>query len=93
MTTGSEKRSARIELGIMIERSGKGGMRVAEDVTALSAVVTASKVAKSPLASRVITNSRFGIGLPVLASRLSLDFGEHLGIEIAVNAALSAIAS
>jgi len=63
VATGSEKRSARIELGIMIERSGKGGMRVAENVAALSAVVTAGEIAKSPLASRVITDSRFGIGL------------------------------
>jgi hypothetical protein len=63
VTAGSEKRSARIEFGIMIERSGKGGMGVAEDVAALSAVVTPSEIAESSLASRVITDSRFGIGL------------------------------
>lgn len=47
----------------MVERSGVCGMRVAEDVTALSAVVAASEVAESSLASRVVTDGGFRIGL------------------------------
>jgi hypothetical protein len=47
----------------MVERSGEGGMGVAKDVTTLSAVVAASEVAESALASRVVADSRLGIRL------------------------------
>jgi hypothetical protein len=47
----------------VVERSRIGGMRVAEDVTTLSAVVAASEVAESSLASRVVTDGGFGIRL------------------------------
>jgi hypothetical protein len=63
MTTGSGKRCTRVELGIMVKRSSKGGMGVAKDVATLSTVMAASEVAESALASRVVTDSRFGIRL------------------------------
>lgn len=63
MAAGSRKRRTRVELGIMVERSSKGGVGVAKDVATLSAVVAASEVAEGALASRVVTDSRFGIGL------------------------------
>lgn len=47
----------------MVERSGEGRMRVTKDVATLPAVVAASKVAESSLASRVVADSRFGVGL------------------------------
>jgi hypothetical protein len=67
-------------------------MRVAEDVTTLSAVVAASEVAESSLASRVVTDGGFGIRLPVLTSRLVLDLGEHIEVEVTIDAALGAVA-
>jgi hypothetical protein len=93
MATCSEKRCTGVEFGIMVEGSGEGRMRVTKDVATLPAVVAASKVAKSSLASRVVADSGFGIGLPVLACRLRLDFGKHLGIKVAVYAALGAVTS
>ncbi|KAI6766492.1 hypothetical protein HG531_011714 [Fusarium graminearum] len=46
MAAGSRKRRTRVELGIMVERSSKGGVGVAKDVATLSAVVAASEVAE-----------------------------------------------
>jgi hypothetical protein len=63
VTTSSGKRCTRVELSVVVERSGICGMRVAEDVTALSTVVAASEVAESSLASRVVTDGGFRIGL------------------------------
>jgi hypothetical protein len=93
MATGSGKRCTWVELGIMIKWSSEGGMGVAKDVATLSAVMATSEVAESTLASRVVADSGFGIRLPVLARGLRLDLGKHLGIEVAINAALRAIAS
>jgi hypothetical protein len=91
MTTGSGKRCTRVELGIMVKRSSKGGMGVAKDVATLSTVMAASEVAESALASRVVADSRLGIRLPMLACGLGLDLGKHLGVEVAVDAALGAV--
>jgi hypothetical protein len=63
MATCSEKRCTGVEFGIMVEGSGEGRMRVTKDVATLPAVVAASKVAESSLASRVVADSGFGIGL------------------------------
>jgi hypothetical protein len=92
VTTSSGKRCTRVELSVVVERSGICGMRVAEDVTALSTVVAASEVAESSLASRVVTDGGFRIGLPVLASRLVLDLREHIEVEVTIDAALGAVA-
>ena len=63
VAAGSRRDSAGIELGVLVEGYNVGRVPVAEDVTALSAVVSAGEVVEVALAGRVIADCRLQIVL------------------------------
>ena len=54
---------ARIVVGVLIQGDLVAGMLVAEDVATAAAVMTADKVIKGSLASRIIANGRLNVRL------------------------------
>lgn len=55
--------ATRVEVGVLVKRDLESAMVVAENVATLTAVMTTDKIAKMPLAGRVVADSRLLIGL------------------------------
>lgn len=64
---GAALRAIRMELGVLIQWDRKGGMRVAEDVPAVPAVVAPLEEGEGGLANGCVADQRVGVRLPVLA--------------------------
>lgn len=55
--------TSRIEIGVLVKRNREGAVGIAKDISALSAVMPARKVAKVLLACCVITYGGILVGL------------------------------
>lgn len=56
-----------VEFGLLVERDGEVGVRVAEDVPAVAAVVAALEEREGLLADGRVADGGVGVGFPVLA--------------------------